>query len=168
MFKTTVVATLIFFVAVCSKAQTAKYILVRHAEKDTTQNGSTMMSANPPLNAVGEARAIRLITALKAFSIDSIYSTNFIRTINTAVPLAQQVGLPIQHYNHKALDVFANQLLQTNNKTFLVVGHSNTTPTLANLLSNSNTYKPLDESVYNKIYIVTIKNGKALVEVNEY
>jgi 2,3-bisphosphoglycerate-dependent phosphoglycerate mutase len=149
-------------------AQKTTYILVRHAEKDTTQVGSTMMAANPPLNEAGIERAKKLAAFVKNISIDTIYSTNFTRTLSTAQPTANEKAKTIHIYDHKQLQAFANQLLQATNKTFLIIGHSNTTPTLANYLSNSNTYKQLDESVYNKIYTVTIENGVASTTVVEY
>lgn len=144
------------------------YILVRHAEKDTSQAGSTMMQADPSLTKQGLLRAEKLITVLKKYNIDSIYSTNFIRTISTASPIAKKIGLEINKYDHKKLQNFANQILSSSGKTILVIGHSNTTPSLANLLLKEKKYEALDESVYNKIFIVTIKNGKASAEVIEY
>lgn len=166
-----------FFLAICIFAATSIlaqhntesiYILVRHAEKDTSQAGSTMMQADPSLTKQGLLRAEKLITVLKKYSIDSIFSTNFIRTISTASPIAKKLGLEINTYDHKKLQNFATQILSASGKTILVIGHSNTTPTLANLLIKEKKYEPLDESVYNKIVIVTIKNGKAISEIIEY
>lgn len=151
-----------------SYSQTSTYILVRHAEKDTTQVGSTLMTANPNLNAQGIKRSKKLVKALKAFTIDSIYSTNFNRTIATVTPISQKRNLAIQFYNHKQLKEFANQLKKYDNKTILIVGHSNSTPALVNFLIDKETYKALDESIYNKIFIVKIANGVATVEEKEF
>lgn len=141
-------------------AQTTTFILIRHAEKDTTQQGSTMMMANPPLTAQGKARANSLIKVLKKYTIDSIYGTNFIRTKETVQPIALHLKKEIFNYNHKQLQIFAQQLKQAANKTFLIVGHSNSTPTLANYLVGENIFSELNENVYNKIYIITIKNNQ--------
>ena len=149
-------------------AQTTTYILVRHAEKDTTLQGSTMMQADPPLTKKGKARAQKLVTQLRKYTIDEIYSTNYIRTKNTVTPLAQKAGVEIQLYNPKELKPFAEKLLQAKNKTIVIVGHSNTTPALVNLLIHHNEYPALDESVYNKMYIVTIKNNTTTVDVIRY
>lgn len=149
-------------------AQTTTFILVRHAEKDTTVQGSTMMQADPPLTKQGEARSQKLVKMLQEFEIDEIYSTNYIRTKSTVKPLAEKNNLDIQTYNARDLKNFANKLLQEKDKTIVIAGHSNTTPNLVNLLIGKEEYQPLDESVYNKIYIVTIKEGTSRVRVVEY
>jgi 2,3-bisphosphoglycerate-dependent phosphoglycerate mutase len=156
------------FTITISFAQKTTYILVRHAEKDTTTAGSTMMASDPPLTKAGEARAQRLVETLKKYTPDAIYSTNYTRTKNTVLPLTQKLGLPTLIYNPKDLNYFAEQLLKEKDKTIVIAGHSNTTPTLVNLLTKKNSYPALDESVYNKIYIVTINNSISNVEVIEY
>jgi broad specificity phosphatase PhoE len=47
------------------------------------------MQADPQLSFMGQERAKRLITALHEYSLDEIYSTNFIRTKSTALPIAE-------------------------------------------------------------------------------
>ncbi len=162
-----VLAIACLFTVVLSAQQTT-YILLRHAEKDTTTAGSTTMNADPPLSKAGEVRALKLLAVLKKYTPNTIYSTNFIRTRNTVTPLANQHKLNLTLYNHKELKAFADMLLLEKDKTIVVAGHSNTTPSLVNLLIKQNEYKALDESVYNKIYIVTITPQKTEVEVVEY
>jgi broad specificity phosphatase PhoE len=151
-----------------AEAQKSTIILIRHAEKDTTVQGSTMMQADPPLTAQGKQRAEKLVKVLKKYKIDSVYSTNFVRTKSTVTPLANQNQLDIKTYDHKKLDAFAYQLRQLNNKTVVVAGHSNSTPMLVNALLKEKRYDNLDESVYNKIFIVTIKKGKMKVKIKTY
>ncbi len=149
-------------------AQNNTYILIRHAEKDTSIVGYSMMNADPPLNKLGVKRAKKLIKFLRNYVIDSIYTTNFIRTKTTVEPISKKLGLPLNFYNYKALPQFANQLLNIQNKTVLIVGHSNSTPQLVNLLTKQQTYKSLDEAVYNKIFIVTIANNTATIKILNY
>lgn len=156
------------FAATISFAQKTTYILVRHAEKDTTAQGSTMMQADPPLTKQGAERAQRLVETLKKYTPDAIYSTNYIRTKNTVAPLSKKLGLPTLIYNAKELNYFAEQLLKETDKTIVIAGHSNTTPALVNLLIKKNSYPALDESVYNKIYIVTVTSNNTHVEVIDY
>ncbi len=52
-------------------------ILLRHAEKDISENADT---ANPDLSAEGKLRAQKLIQIINKYHPDAIYSTNFIRT----------------------------------------------------------------------------------------
>lgn len=164
----TIFLLIALFVATNVFSQTTTYILIRHAEKDTTAQGSTMMQADPPLTKQGEARANKLVTMLKEYKIDEIYSTNYIRTKNTVTPLAEKSKIEIQTYNARELKTFANKLLQEKDKTIVIAGHSNTTPTLVNLLIGKEEYQPLDESVYNKIFIVTIQAKESKVHVIEY
>ncbi|MBI2283072.1 MAG: hypothetical protein HYU71_05140 [Bacteroidetes bacterium] len=46
-------------------------------------------------------------------------------------------------------------------KTIVVVGHSNTTPRLVNLLIGENGYPDLGERVYDLHWIVTVTGGRA-------
>lgn len=149
-------------------AQTSTYILLRHAEKDTSQTGSTMMKADPPLTKQGWKRAESLIHVLKAFTPDRIYSTNYLRTRSTITPLAKKFKQTIEVYDPKQLEQFSKVLLTLSGKTIVVAGHSNTTPALVNLLIHENRYPPLDESVYNQLWIVTIQDGKPVVKVVTY
>lgn len=149
-------------------SQTTTYILLRHAEKDTSAAGSAMMNADPPLSAQGEKRAQNLPSVLKDYQPDLIYTTNFTRTRNTVLPLAKKYQKEIQVYDPKILSVFAEQLLQIQGKTVVIAGHSNTTPALVNLLIKEKKYLALDESVYNQLWIVTLTAGKADVKQVSY
>lgn len=85
------------------KAQTTTFILLRHAEKDTSLPNATMMKADPPLTKAGEARAVQLLTILKDFKPDIIYSTNYIRTRAMVIPLSEKFGKEIVVYNPMTL-----------------------------------------------------------------
>ena len=151
-----------------AKAQTTTIILLRHAEKDTTQPNATMMKADPPLTKAGEARAVQLLTVLKAYQPDVIYSTNYSRTKATVTPLAQKFGKDIVVYNPADLPKFAEELCLQKGKTVIVAGHSNTTPALVNALLKEKKYESLPDSVYNKFWIVTIDGDKITDKLIEY
>ena len=168
-----IIPVILLAVACClsfisTQAQTSTYILLRHAEKDTSTAGSTMMRADPPLTKEGEQRAQKLLEVLKTYTPDAIYSTNYVRTKNTVTPLAKKFNKEIQTYDPRNLAAMADQLLQQKGKTIVVAGHSNTTPSLVNLLIKENTYPNLDESVYNQLWIVTVTDGKAVAKVVTY
>ena len=127
-----------------------------------------MMNADPPLSKSGELRAERLVNVLAAYKPDIIYSTNYKRTKATAAPLATQTGKEIQLYDPKKLPLFADSLLLVKGKIIVVVGHSNTTPALVNLLIKENKYAALDDEEYGTYWIVTLQNGKAIAEERKY
>lgn len=162
------IVVLVAVSAIALHAQTTTIILLRHAEKDTTVAGSAMMKADPPLTKAGEQRAARLLEMLKAYQPDMIYSTNYIRTKSTVSPLAKKFNKEIQVYEPKNLAAFAEQLIQQEGKTLVVAGHSNTTPSLVNLLIKENKYPNLDDGEYGQLWIVTITDGKAVAKLMNY
>ncbi len=112
-------------------------ILIRHAERaDTAAGQAPNMAADPELSAEGRARAERLASMLKGADIRAIFVTQFRRTQQTAAPLAAALGLtPIVL---KADDEAAllDQLRAVKGHA-LVVGHSNTVPSITASLSGT-------------------------------
>ncbi len=139
------------FLSVSVSAQTT-YILVRHAEKESGSSNQ-MMSNDPMLSKEGEARALSLAKLLEKQPIDAIYSTNYNRTRNTVMPLAEAKGIAVQIYE-KQPDV-ANM-----KGTVVICGHSNTIPALANLLIGKEQFKNFEDSDYGNILI--IKDGSLI------
>jgi broad specificity phosphatase PhoE len=154
--------------SVQAQSKTTTIIIVRHAEKEVVTNGDKMMQADPPLSAAGKQRAENLVTALQEFTPTAVFSTNYERTRSTVTPLSGKHGLEIQYYDPRNQQTLADKLKTLAGQTIVVSGHSNTVPGLVNLLVGENKYENLDESVYNKIFVVTITDGKASVEVREY
>ncbi len=124
--------------------------LVRHAEKDL----SGSHAGNPPLTACGEERSEYLKRFLSEVHLDAVYSTDYTRTLNTALPTAKSKGLEIRQYDAADLEGFS-KLLMERKEDALVVGHSNTTGVLAGLLAGEEIGE-FDESVYNRVYQVVI------------
>jgi len=151
-------------------AQKQRFIIIRHAEKDTTIIGSQMMQADPPLSSKGQERAQSLISKFRKYKISKIYSTNYDRTKSTALPLANFIGLSINNYDPRNLKAFADELIKIENqsKTILIVGHSNTSPRLVNLLLDKDLYIDLNESVYNQYWIVKINGQRKHAKVVTY
>ncbi|MFT4679704.1 MAG: broad specificity phosphatase PhoE [Litorivivens sp.] len=124
--------------------------LVRHSEKDLESNNA----ANPPLTKCGEQRSEHLKSFLSDVHLDAIYSTDYTRTKNTALPTARSKGLDIQEYNTQELEVFSKLLIDCK-QDVLVVGHSNTTGVLAGLLAVEDIGE-FDLDIYNRVYQVVI------------
>ena len=171
MFKSTLLSiiTLLLFTSALN-AQKQRFIILRHAEKDTTVAGSQMMQADPPLNSKGQERAQSIVRKFKKYKISAIYSTNYNRTKSTVKPFANAMGLSINTYDPKQLKTFAEALITQANlsKTILVVGHSNTSPRLVNLLIGKDIYKDLDESVYNQYWLVKVNGQRKHAKVISY
>lgn len=131
----------------------ATFYLVRHAEK---QNDGTK---DPHLTEQGQQRAVNLAQQLSLTNIRKIYSTNYHRTQETAKPLSDVLGVSIEAYNPRNLEEFA-QALKKETGNIVIVGHSNTTPTLTALLSGKEV-DGIDESEYENLYQVVLIDGKA-------
>lgn len=123
------------------------FFLVRHAEKNK--------GADPELSPEGIDRANRLADMLKYISLDKIYSTDYRRTQQTALPTAASKNLPVENYEASKLRLFSEQLLATPGN-YLVVGHSNTTPVLASYISKQTTSKMDDLKSYDRLYIIEV------------
>jgi 2,3-bisphosphoglycerate-dependent phosphoglycerate mutase len=150
---------IILTITIHIKAQTHEneittYYFIRHAEKIRTDT----TNKNPNLTVEGKNRAQNWSSVFKNVEFDSIYSTNYNRTIETATPTAKDKNLEIQFYNPKELfnDDFK---LKTFGKTILVVGHSNTTPQFVNKILGDEKYPNIDDSNNANLYIVTISSN---------
>ena len=134
-------------------AQDKMIILVRHAEKvDASQD--------PELSAEGAQRAERLAKVIRKYRPGAIYSTDFKRTRDTVAPVAARRKKQIQTYDAKKPEELINAIMKSDTKRFLVVGHSNTIPGLANLIGKKELFKNLDDSEYGAIWIIRIRDGQ--------
>ena len=131
--------------------------LIRHSEKDLLSENQL----DPPLTTCGIERSEHLASYFEDMNIKNVYSTNYLRTIKTATPTASSKKVTIQYYDSSNLKLFSEQLLNSKQNS-IVVGHSNTTPILAGLLTGKD-IKPFNENIYNRIYKVIIsQNNKKL------
>lgn len=122
--------------------------LVRHADK--AEEGR-----DPPLSEAGKIRASGLASTLQNAGIDYIHSTDYKRTRDTAAPVAALLGLQVQIYDPRALELFAGELRQSSGR-HLVVGHSNTTPQMAELLGGDGGTEIDEAGEYDRLYLLTI------------
>ncbi|MFL2603469.1 MAG: SixA phosphatase family protein [Flavobacteriaceae bacterium] len=155
--------TLFFFFcnsSIILSQEVTSYYLLRHAEKELRNPENK----NPHLTKQGEIRALNWKNIFKHISFDNIYSTNYFRTQETARPTAEDKGIIVEKYDPKNL---YNELFKEKNKgkKILVVGHSNTTPALANLIIGKNIYTSIDESIHGNLYIINIINNNVTYEL---
>ena len=144
-------------------AQTKTIVLVRHAEKaDAT-------SQDPELSVAGKERAQRLVKKINKYRPKEIFSTDYKRTRDTVQPLATKRHLQIQTYDARNPKALADKIMSSKQKRFVVSGHSNTVPGLANVLAKKELFKNLDESEYGAIWVIRIKKGEVQkVEILSY
>ena len=139
-----------------SDTEGSVFIIVRHAEKDTT-------GTNADLIATGRGRAEAFTKIVKKVKIKGVYSTDKPRTRHTADPTAKSKHLPVEIYDAKKQKELLASLVVKKGK-FLIVGHSNTVPQLVNILAGNEQEKEFSESDYSRIYIVSTKKlGEAKV-----
>ena len=125
--------------------------LVRHAEK--VKDGGK----DPVLTEKGVLRANKLAERLSSSKIKHVFSTDYNRTRSTALPLANKLGLKVEIYNPRELQVFAEQVKHLKGDV-LIVGHSNTTPVLVGLLGGD-AHGDIDESEYDRLYHLKVDNN---------
>ena len=90
---------------------------------------------------------------LSEADIEYIFSSDYKRTQRTGQPLADSTGLEIFLYDPGAQDSIAQELRSIRGNA-LVVGHSNTIPALINLLLGEERYEQLNESEYDKLFLL--------------
>lgn len=137
-----------------------KVYLVRHAEK--VIDGSK----DPDLSEIGKQRAERLARRLRNANIQTIYSTEFKRTQQTAAPLAQKLGITVRTLQTPTMpdDVYvltdeaklnvSNALRDASQGNILLVGHSNTLTEIAESLGAPKQPR-IDDAEYDRIYTIT-------------
>lgn len=137
----------------CSKTveeqKTSTYYLIRHAEKDR----SNPDDKDPHLNELGVQRALKWASTLKHVNFDAFYSTKYNRTKETTQPSAELHQKEITIYDPNNIDIH-NFLKNTNGKTILIVGHSNTIPNLVNKLIDQEKYDQINDLNNSNLYIV--------------
>ena len=136
----------------------AVYYLVRHAEKTTEKD-------NPGLTEAGYKRAEDLSVRLTDVPLTKIYSSDYIRTRDTAAPVLKAKKKHLAIYDPRDLESLATKLLNERGH-ILAVGHSNTTPPLSKLLGGQAGEPIIEATEYNRLYIIT-RNGNAVTSVIE-
>ena len=134
---------------------TTTIIFFRHAEQTSHDE------ADPPLSEAGQRRVAeltrQLVDADVVAGIDAIYSTPYIRSLETARPLADQLDLPINSYAADDTEQILDTILKNHKgKIILVIGHSNTLPVLIANLGASKKVPAIAQNEFDNIYIISI------------
>ena len=137
------------------KENTSVYYFIRHAEKDRSDS----TNKNPSLTIQGLERANKWALFFKDKNIAAVYSTNYKRTQQTALPIAKEQNIEIINYTTKEL-ISEKFIANNKGKNIVIVGHSNTTPELVNSLLGEKKYEDIADSENNNVFIVTLKKNK--------
>ena len=129
--------------------------LVRHAEKQPDG------SRDPELTKVGKNRSEQLANWFQDKGVKEIWSSDYIRTRDTAKPLATGLSLELSIYDPRNLPELVKNLLHKQ-RTALIVGHSNTTPELARLLCDC-FIADMNESEHDRLIVISIGNTETQV-----
>lgn len=153
-------AAALFLAAACSglkpPANSTTLYLIRHAEKDVSD---TANKSDPVLTEAGELRAQSYVDYFSDMTFDAVYSSDYIRTRDTAAPVAAAQGVPVTLYDASDLAGFAKGLMVARGN-ILVVGHSNTTPQLAALLGGVAGSEINELEEHDRLYKLTLHGGK--------
>jgi len=128
--------------------------VVRHAERASTESDS-------PLSEAGQARAERLAAMLADAGITHAFSTEFIRTKDTVAPVAARAGVTPTVVPARDMNALISALTALPpGARAVVAGHSNTINVIVGRLS-SQEIPALDDSMYDRLYVVTLAGGAA-------
>jgi broad specificity phosphatase PhoE len=128
--------------------------LVRHAEKHSD-------SRDPHLTDAGRARAEALAARLDGESLTAILTTNYQRTRETAAPVSKRQGIKPRFYDPGRLPELALSLQQQNG-AILVVGHSNTTARLAELLGAPDFGRINEANEHDRLYVLALEGDRLI------
>ena len=145
------VSALVLLLAACAPLpqEPTVVFLVRHAEKVDA-------SRDPELSPAGRMRARALVRVLGDAGIQQVHSTDYLRTRDTAAPLAEELGVETRLYDPRDLDALVETLRAAGGR-HLVVGHSNTTPVVVGLLGGEPGDPIEEKSEYDRLYVVWVR-----------
>jgi phosphohistidine phosphatase SixA len=133
--------------------------IVRHAEKLDS-------SKDPELSEAGKARAQNLAKILRDGNVGAIFTSEYLRTIKTAAPMAEAANLKPTATNDSAKLIKMLKEDKTD-KSALVVGHSNTVPEILKAFGSSQNVE-IGEAEFDRLYILTPGKSKPVVNLIRY
>ena len=128
---------------------TTMVLVIRHAEKaDVPPN-------DPVLSQIGQERAQELSRVVGDADITAIFTSQFVRTQETARPLANRLGIAITPIDEDNVDALMDQLLPRHRgEVVLIVSHSPTVPTIIERLGGG--IQPVLEAEFDNLYVVAV------------
>lgn len=137
-------------------AQQAIFI-VRHADVPENLDRKDIRD-DTPVSEAGLQRAAALASRLKDAGITAIYTTEALRTVQTAGPLAKAVRVDIKSVPRSDLDGLIRRLRdQHGGDKVLVVGHGETVPHILKALGYPTEIK-LGRREFDKLFVIVPKS----------
>ena len=127
--------------------------LVRHADRASSDPDSLLSKA-------GEARAQCLANVLKDANLKAVFTTEFKRTQQTAIPAAAEFHIQPKIIPRAYVEELVKELKAANSLPILVVAHSETLPPIVEQLGAGSITQP-GTYEYDKLVIIPMHDGKA-------
>lgn len=143
---------LLFLAVILTSCSTTTVYIVRHAEK-VDETDST------DLSPAGRLRAVALADTLANRGIDSIFTTPFRRTRQTAEPLARRINIRMVSYPAQSNSAIIGRISRIRNKAVLVVGHSNTILEIAKGFGVRPRLAKIEAGDFDNLLVVRIRRG---------
>jgi len=134
-------------------------VLVRHADRATSP------ADDPPLTAAGMKRAEDLAAALHDTKFSAVIATDFIRTRDTARPVASALGIVPETVPRKGqpadqhIKAIEGAVHRHAGGAVLVVNHSDTLPAIIAALGGPRIV-PICDSIYDDLFMLVPIMGK--------
>lgn len=136
--------------------------VIRHAEKQVSEGDD-----DPPLSPAGQLRAMGLAEDVPVRELDAIYVTKTKRSYDTASAVIALTGIEPIYYPPNDLDGLVARLRKRHGERVLVVGHSNTIPSLLQGLGVQEPITIADDQ-YGDLWIVTVNTSGSTLEVRRF
>jgi phosphohistidine phosphatase SixA len=146
-------AVAVLLTAALEAAAQQAVIVVRHAEKAD-------QTADTALSAKGQARARALADLLRAAGVTHVIASEYLRSRETAAPLATALGLTVEQVPARDLPALVARLRAVDAASIVVVvGHSNTIPPMLTALGWPDTLS-LQDGDYDDVFVLAPHPGQ--------
>ncbi|GAC1650919.1 MAG: hypothetical protein NVS9B15_10780 [Acidobacteriaceae bacterium] len=133
--------------------QSTTVFIVRHADKVSEAQDAV-------LSAQGIARAECLASTLRDADVGAIYTSDLLRTQQTAAPLAKAAHLEVHALPVRDVDRLVSQVRAEHGHNVLVVHHGNTIDKIVAALG-AGTVPPIPSPEYDRLIAIELADGKA-------
>ena len=143
---------ILFIISVTSAAQAQEAVfLIRHAEQMHDVE-------DPPLTNDGLNRAKVWASIFRDAGIDVIYTSKKIRTKQTAVPIAEELNLPLKTMSRREVNGLVNHVRKEHSDdVVLIVSHSKTIPKLVEAFAPSARGPAIEKGDYDNLFVIVPK-----------